>query len=115
MDNIGQHIRDLRIRLGMTQEDLAKAVSTTKQNIYKYESGIITNIPLDRIEHIAQALGTTPAYLMGWREAPTTSNLTPEEARVLAAYRAAEVTYRKVARELLETHPSATPARQTLA
>ena len=47
-------------------------------------------------------------------KAPAQS-LNSEELRVLAAYRAAEATYRKVALELLETHPADTPARQTLA
>ena len=52
----------------MTQTDLAEAASTTKQNIYKYENGIITNIPSDKIEAISAAMHTTPAYLMGWTE-----------------------------------------------
>lgn len=65
---IGSRIRELRINKGMTQEELAYAVNTSKQNIHKYENGIITNIPLDKIEGIAQKLGVSPAYLMGWED-----------------------------------------------
>lgn len=65
---LGERIRFLREKVGMTQTALADASGTTKQNIYKYETGIITNIPSDRVEAIAVALQTTPAYLMGWEE-----------------------------------------------
>lgn len=64
--DIGERIRILRTDMDMTQEELAEEANTTKQNIYKYEKGIITNIPSDKIEKIAEALDTTPAYLMGW-------------------------------------------------
>ena len=64
----GERIRSRREALGMTQTELADALSTTKQNIYKYENGIISNIPSDKIEAMAEILKTTPAYLMGWEE-----------------------------------------------
>ena len=64
----GERIRSRREALGMTQTELADALSTTKQNIYKYENGIISNIPSDKIEAMTEILKTTPAYLMGWEE-----------------------------------------------
>ena len=64
----GERIRSRREALGITQTELADALSTTKQNIYKYENGIISNIPSDKIEAMAEILKTTPAYLMGWEE-----------------------------------------------
>lgn len=68
MKTIGQRIRDQRESLAITLEDLGKACGTTKQSIFKYEQGIVTNIPIDRLEAIASALGVTPAYLMGWED-----------------------------------------------
>lgn len=50
----------------LTQDELAARIHTTKQTIHKYENGIITNIPSSKIEAIANALNTTPDYLMGW-------------------------------------------------
>lgn len=47
---------------------MADFAQTTKQTIYKYEMGVITNIPSDKVEAIAEILKTTPAYLMGWEE-----------------------------------------------
>lgn len=52
----------------MTLEDVAKIVGVTRQTIQKYESGIIPNIPSDKIELLASALETTPSYLMGWED-----------------------------------------------
>lgn len=72
---IGDRIKQKRESVGMTQPELAALIQSTKQNIYKYESGIITNIPSDKIEAIAAALMVSPAYLMGWEEeAPVESN-----------------------------------------
>lgn len=52
----------------MSLEDLAKHVGVARQTIQKYEVGVITNVPSDKIEKIAAALRTTPGYLMGWTE-----------------------------------------------
>lgn len=63
---IGDRIKKLRKDKSMTQEELANHIKSTKQTIYKYENNIVTNIPSDKIEKIAEVLGTTPSYLMGW-------------------------------------------------
>lgn len=68
--DIGIKIKDCRESLGLTQEELGLLCGTSKQTIFKYEKGVVTNIPLDRLEKIADALHTTPAYLMGWEDAP---------------------------------------------
>lgn len=65
---IGDKIRQYRESLQMTQEDLAKALDTTPQNIYKYEKGIIVNIPLNKIQAMAKIFDTTPADLIGWND-----------------------------------------------
>lgn len=58
----------LRKERGLTQEELAKAAGVKPQTIYKYEKGIVKNIPFDRIEALASALGTNPSRLIGWEE-----------------------------------------------
>ncbi len=65
---IGERIRLARLSKGMSQDDVATAINSTRQAIYKYENGIVTNIPLEKIDLIAKVLGVTPAYLMGWEE-----------------------------------------------
>ena len=63
---VGERIKRLRENKEVSQSELAEKIGTTKQNIYKYENGIVTNIPSDNIEAIAKVLHTTPAFLMGW-------------------------------------------------
>lgn len=62
----GEAIRDLRQKSGLSQEELAKALGTTKQTIYKYEAGIVTNIPSDKIETMSKIFHVSPAIIMGW-------------------------------------------------
>jgi transcriptional regulator with XRE-family HTH domain len=54
--------------LGFTQDELAAKLDTKRQTIHKYETGIVTNMPLDKLEQISVILETTPAYLLGWAE-----------------------------------------------
>lgn len=67
----GEAIKDLRKKAGLSQEELAKKLNTTKQTIYKYESGIVTNIPSDKIEMMSRIFGVSPAVIMGWDIRPT--------------------------------------------
>lgn len=62
----GERIKKLRKSKGITQIELAKRLKTTKQTVSKYEKGIVTNIPSDRLEDMAFILGTTPEYILGW-------------------------------------------------
>lgn len=62
----GRKIKELRKDIGMSQVELAKRIGVSKQTLYKYENDIITNIPSDKIMRLSEALGTTPAFLMGW-------------------------------------------------
>lgn len=72
--NIGEKIKCRREILGLSQTELAKKINSSKQTLYKYENGIITNIPSDKIELLATVLETTPAYLMGWDDNLTEDN-----------------------------------------
>lgn len=64
--NIGERIKSRRIELGMTQDELAKKMG------YKHKSTVCKvetteqNLTADRVREFADALETTPAYLMGW-------------------------------------------------
>lgn len=64
----GERIKIEREKAGLTQVEFAERIGVAKQNLYKYENDIITNIPSDKIENIANVLGVSPAYIMGWNE-----------------------------------------------
>lgn len=82
-------IKKARTAAGMSQTDLAKRIGVSKQTLYKYENGVVTNIPSDKIEAISDIVHVSPAYLMGWEE-PDTPDLTlsPDEEKHIRNYRA---------------------------
>ena len=63
---IGEKVKFLRERCGMSQEELAHACGlkgrSSVSRIEKDDGGV----PLKRIEKLAIALNTTPGYLAGW-------------------------------------------------
>ena len=63
---IGEKIKQERTKRKMTQAELAKLIGTTPQNIYKYENGIVTNIPIKSIEKLSSIFNISPACLSGW-------------------------------------------------
>jgi len=66
MGHIGIQIKQRREELGMTQEELAKKLGyKSKSTINKIEAGI-NDIVQSKVIAFAEALDTTPAYLMGW-------------------------------------------------
>lgn len=88
---IGEKIRSCRKEKGLTQVELAKRLHTTKQTVGKYETGIITEIPISRIKEIAAILDCDPEYLCGWeKETPTEDSgerLTDAEKELLSCFR----------------------------
>lgn len=71
----GEAIKELRKAASLSQEELARKLNTTKQTVYKYENGIVTNIPSDKIEAMSQIFNVSPAVIMGWDDAPTSAPL----------------------------------------
>lgn len=64
----GKKINQLRTAQKMTLEDLGNKVNVGKSTVRKWETGQIANMKRDKLIAVAEALGTTPSYLMGWRE-----------------------------------------------
>lgn len=63
---IGEKIKKYRTEQGLTLEEVANSVGVSRQTMSRYETGVIANIPSDKIEAIARKLGVSPAILMGW-------------------------------------------------
>lgn len=61
---MGERIRELRKSKNMTMQDLADYLNTTKENIYKYEHDIITNIPITKLCSIAEKFNTSLEYIV---------------------------------------------------
>ena len=82
----GQRITKARVNKNLTATDLADKIGVSKQTLYKYENDIVTNIPSDKIEAIAQACDVSPAYIMGWAAAEDKSYYIDEKAREIAEF-----------------------------
>ena len=72
---LGERIKYLRKKRGLSLEQLAEAVGISRQTVHRYETGAITNVPHEKIEALARALGTTPSRLMGWDNEDRLSSL----------------------------------------
>lgn len=72
--NMGEKIYYLRTKNSMTLEELGNKVGVGKSTVRKWENGMIANMKRDKILKVAEALNTTPAYLMGWDEAKEEPN-----------------------------------------
>lgn len=64
-ETMGMRIRNQRVLLGMTQEDLAMALYLPKSTISAYENDKI-NLKASAVTELAKCLNTTPNYLMGF-------------------------------------------------
>ncbi len=63
---LSNNLKKLRRERGMTLDDLARALGTSRQTIHRYENGVIANVPPEKVEQLAAALGVSPSMLMGW-------------------------------------------------
>jgi repressor LexA len=79
----GARIKELRESKQISQTELADMIGTTKQNVYKYENNIITNIPSDKIELMAEKFDVSPAYIMGWTNEKSTPIMQNDRSAVI--------------------------------
>ncbi len=64
---LGEKVKARREQIGMTQEELAQKMGyKSKSSITKIEKGE-RDLPQSKIKQIADCLGTSPSYLMGWQ------------------------------------------------
>lgn len=65
---IGDRIKQRRLEIGLTVDQVADRIGKNRATVYRYESNEIEKFPLDILYPLADALRTSPAYLMGWEE-----------------------------------------------
>ena len=107
-EGMAQRIRELRQKKGLTLEQVADVVGVGKSTVRKWETGMIANMKRDKIADLAKALGTTPAYLMGWnaevqenKDSPTELKLSEGEKMMLELFRRIPEDRQTAALELL--------------
>ena len=78
---MNRRIKERRLALNLTQEELAQRLGLQKSAIAKYESGRVENIKRSVLAKMAEILECSPTYLMGWDDEqpsiPDYSNIFP--------------------------------------
>ena len=80
---LGETLKKLRRERGLTLEEVALAVGTSKQTVSRYEKGVISNIPHEKVEALANVLSVSPSALMGWGAKSEPDTVSPASARAL--------------------------------
>lgn len=66
--DISERIKQRRLTLNLTLEDVASELGVAKSTVLRYETKDIHNMGIDKVESLSKVLKCTPAYLMGWED-----------------------------------------------
>ena len=61
-------LKELRTERNMSLNDIAVILDIQRATVYKYEHGLITNIPPDKVHKLAKLFGVSRPYMMGWSD-----------------------------------------------
>ena len=115
MSTTGRKIKERRLELGLSAEDLAAKVDISPATIYRYENGQIDGLPINKLLSICRVLDASPMDFIDWeerrdqrkkemenldsiandviaklqllREKADANNLTDDESKLIAQYR----------------------------
>ena len=76
--SVSERIKARRLEEGLSVDEVADELGVSRATVYRYESAEIANMGIDKLEPLAKALNTTPAYLMGWTDDPYDYSLDPD-------------------------------------
>ena len=62
--NIGQKIKQRRLALNMSADELAEKLNKHRATIYRYEKGDIEELPISVLEPLAEALQVDASYFL---------------------------------------------------
>lgn len=101
---MSEKIRLLRKQKGLTLEQVGNAVGVGKSTVRKWETGDIANMRRDKIAKLANILGCSPAFLMGWddKQIETSTILSKETLKVAEAYEKADIKEKNIVRQVLD-------------
>lgn len=65
MNSLGSKLKERRLELDLTLEEVGEKCGVSKSTVMKWESGEIENMKRDKIVLLAKVLGVTPTYVLG--------------------------------------------------
>lgn len=80
--HVGARMRDRRVMLGLTQQQMAELIGVTYQQAHKYEKGI-NRVAAGRLYNIAQALGVDVSFFFEGLGSATAFSATPQQRLLL--------------------------------
>jgi len=80
--HVGARMRERRVMLGLTQQQMAELIGVTYQQAHKYEKGI-NRIAAGRLHNIAQALGVEVSYFFEGLGSEQAFKATPQQRMLL--------------------------------
>jgi transcriptional regulator with XRE-family HTH domain len=80
--HVGARVRERRIMLGLTQQQLADLIGVTYQQAHKYERGI-NRVSAGRLYEIAQVLSVPVGYFFEGLDGHSTRSVSPRERMCL--------------------------------
>ena len=84
---IGDRIKQARLALGYSAEQVAAFLGVSPATVYRYENGDISKLPAKFIRPLSEYLCITPQYLMGWTDDQPPHTLpieTTTQARIIS-------------------------------
>ena len=63
-----ENLKIRRLELYLTLDEVSKQLNISKPTLQRYESGVISNVPFNTIEQLADILKVTPSWLLGWSD-----------------------------------------------
>src|SRR3954453_9041219 len=103
--HVGAKLRERRIMLGLTQQELAELVGITYQQAHKYEKGL-NSIAAGRLHALARALGVEPGYFFEGLGEGEPARPTAQQRRFLELARSFAVLPRRQQEALCELAPA---------
>ena len=87
---IGERIKQARLKLGYSAEQVAAFLNVSPATVYRYENGDISKLPSKFIKPLAEYLCVSPSWLMGWSDEknaqpPVNQSVSSCEARIISA------------------------------
>ena len=102
MEEVYKNIRKRRLELGMTQSELARLAGyENRSSIARIERGD-HDLPQSKIIDIANALRTTPSYLMGWEDEEV-AELTAMQEEAMAKFLMLSQEHQLVVSNIIDT------------
>lgn len=80
---MADRIKERRLAMGYTQEELAEKLGLQKSAIAKYENGRVENIKRSVISNMASVLECSPSYLLDFSDFPNNETIEKDDYKTL--------------------------------